>query len=64
MSAVELSMLCYFAEKAWLFKSHLMPAKLTFRTLDDQEYVVSDKLVVTLNRTMYYWSALLEKLLT
>ena len=30
-----------FAEKAWLFKSHLMPAKLSFRTTDDQEYVVS-----------------------
>ena len=54
MTAVELAMLCYFAEKAWLFKSHLMPAKLTFRTLDDQEYVVSDKLVVTLNRIIYY----------
>ena len=40
-------MLCSFAEKAWLFKSHLMPAKLTFRTSDDQEYVVSDKLDVT-----------------
>lgn len=47
-------MLCSFAEKAWLFKSHLMPAKLTFRTLDDQEYVVSETQVVTLNRTMYY----------
>ena len=45
-------MMCSFAEKAWLFKSHLMPAKLTFRTLDDQEYVVSDKLVMTLNRNM------------
>ncbi|KAJ7385245.1 Phosphatidylinositol 3-kinase catalytic subunit type 3 [Desmophyllum pertusum] len=26
-------------KKAWLFKSHLMPGKLTFLTLDDQEYV-------------------------
>lgn len=40
-------MLHSFAEKACLFKSHLMPAKLTFRTSDDQEYVVSDKLDVT-----------------
>lgn len=30
-----------FSEKAWLFKSHLMPGKLTFLTLDDKEYVVS-----------------------
>lgn len=27
-------------EKAGLFKSHLMPARLTFMTQDDQEYVV------------------------
>ncbi|RMX58215.1 hypothetical protein pdam_00000159 [Pocillopora damicornis] len=26
-------------KKAWLFKSHLMPCKLTFLTLDDREYV-------------------------
>ncbi|XP_022781859.1 phosphatidylinositol 3-kinase catalytic subunit type 3-like [Stylophora pistillata] len=26
-------------KKSWLFKSHLMPCKLTFLTLDDQEYV-------------------------
>lgn len=33
------------SEKAWLFKSHLMPGKLTFLTLDDKEYVVS--LIIT-----------------
>ncbi|XP_032217979.2 phosphatidylinositol 3-kinase catalytic subunit type 3 [Nematostella vectensis] len=27
-------------KKAWLFKSHLMPAKLTFRDINEQEYVV------------------------
>ncbi|EDO27738.1 predicted protein, partial [Nematostella vectensis] len=30
----------FLSEKAWLFKSHLMPAKLTFRDINEQEYVV------------------------
>ncbi|CAH3041450.1 unnamed protein product [Porites lobata] len=30
-------------KKAWLFKSHLMPGKLTFLTLDDKEYVTMFK---------------------
>ena len=35
-----------YLEKATLFKSALMPAKFTFKTVDDKEYIVSEKILL------------------
>lgn len=34
-----------YLEKATLFKSALMPAKFTFKTVDDKEYIVSENIL-------------------